>query len=72
MSSIAAIDREEVRIVLRNGNKLLRKKVYCMSCGGYLFSYFDEMSIIIDGHSEPQQRQIEITCFRCKVVYQIC
>lgn len=65
-------EREEIRIVLRNGNKLVKKKAYCISCGRYLFSYFDELAIIIDGHSEPQQRQIEVTCFGCKVVYQIC
>lgn len=64
-------EREEIRVVLRNGNKLVKKRFHCSSCGHYVFSYYDELSIIIDGMSEPQQRQIEITCFRCKVVYQV-
>ncbi len=64
--------REEIRVVLRNDARLIRKRAFCMACGGYLFSYFDEMAIIVEGKTEPQNRQIEVTCFKCKVVYQIC
>jgi hypothetical protein len=67
-----SIEREVIRIVLRNGANLIRKKAYCMACGRYIFSYYDEMSIIVEGATEPQARQIEVTCFGCKVVYLVC
>ena len=64
--------RTEIRVVLNNSSKLIKKRFYCMSCGKYVCSYYDEMSLIIDGQTEPQSRQIEVTCFTCKVIYQFC
>lgn len=66
-----SIGREEIRIVLRNTDKLIKKRLFCPTCGHYLCSYYDELAIIIEGMTQPQQRQVEVTCFNCKVVYQI-
>ncbi len=64
--------REAIRIVLTNASKLTRKRAFCLCCGSYLFAYYDEIKLIIEGQTEAQPRQIEIRCYTCKVEYQIC
>lgn len=64
--------RDVIRVVMTNATKMVKKRAYCMACGQYIFSYYDEMSLIIDGHTEPQQRQIDVQCLSCKTIYQIC
>lgn len=68
----AIMKTESITIVLKTIYPKTKRRIFCMNCGGYLFSSYKQITMIINGAASETEVVSEIYCSKCRTVYEIC
>lgn len=64
---------EVVTYVLKNPYQKIKRRLFCMYCGGFLQVTYKEIAMVIEGSpADPEAITAEIKCSKCKAIIEIC